>query len=138
MRKTVLYRLFGLGRLPRNIRSELENEEIEFLDEGIRSSITFRKFKAPGKHFYWRRNWFSGSFVVTKKRVAGFAYAKKLINVPFESPLFEKLHIEATDPHCIFVRFEASDFHADRRGTIECRFKTEKALFAVALLESKK
>ena len=138
MGKSILYRLFGLGKLPRDVKSGLENEEIEFLDEGIRSSVTFKKFKAPGKRFYWRRNWFPGSFVVTNKRVAGFAYSKSLIDVTFGSPLFEKLHIEATNPRCIFVRFEASDFHADRRGTIECRFKTEKALFAVALLESKK
>ena len=90
MGKSILYRLFGLGKLPRDVKSGLENEEIEFLDEGIRSSVTFKKFKAPGKRFYWRRNWFPGSFVVTNKRVAGFAYSKSLIDVTVRKPACSK------------------------------------------------
>lgn len=47
IRKTIDYRLSGLGWLPQRVRGTLEAEEGLIPDDGIRVSITYRDFRAP-------------------------------------------------------------------------------------------
>jgi hypothetical protein len=55
MAMTLLYRLFRIGGLPKNVRTALESEGMRIIEEGIRVSVTYRDFKAPGKRFTWKR-----------------------------------------------------------------------------------
>ena len=50
MRKSLLYTLFRLGRVPREALSVLESEGIVVLEEGLRGSVTLRNFRAPGRY----------------------------------------------------------------------------------------
>jgi len=128
MSQTILYRLFGLGRLPRPMVPVLEREGIVLRDEGIGGSITFRKFRAPGRRSRYRRNWFSGSLVVTELRFAAFAYSKPLINLPVEPAQLSKLEGSLEkDGAVLCVAFEASVFQDDASGRVECRFRTPRA-----------
>ena len=128
MSQTLLYRLFGFGRVPRTMKPILEQEGIVLSDEGIAGSITLRNFRAPGKRYSYRKSWFTGSLIVTELRFAGFAFGRSVINVPLEGPHLGKLDCSLEKEHTILrVAFEASSFHEDWSGAIECRFRTSKA-----------
>ncbi len=128
MRKTLLYRLFGLGRIPKAMRPILEREGIVLMDKGIGGSVTFRKFRAPGRRYSYRKNWFCGSLVVTGLRFAGFAFRRPVINVPLEGPHLDKLDVSLENNDTVVrVGFESGDFHEDWSGRVECRFRTAKA-----------
>ena len=128
MSTTLLYRWFGFGGLPTAMKPILEQEGIVLLDEGIGGSMTFRNFRAPGKRYSYRKNWFTGSLIVTELRFAGFAFSRPVINVPIEGPYLDKLDCSLEKGHAVLrVAFDSSDFHDDWSGTIECRFRTPKA-----------
>ena len=137
MSKTLLHRLFGFGNLPKAMRPILEREGIVLAEEGIGGSITFRKFRAPGRRYSYRKNWFTGSLVVTELRFAAFAFRRPVINVPIEGPHIGKLagSLEK-DGNVLVVAFESADFHDDWSGAIECRFRTTKARLFLERLDA--
>lgn len=127
MRKSLLYRLFGLGRIPKKLRPLLDSEGVVIAEEGMGGSFIARDFKAPGKRYRRRREGFSGSLVVTKKRIICTTFARRQINISVDDPKLSSLHVERPARHTLSLSFEASDFHPDRRGVLEFRFKTERA-----------
>ena len=127
MGRNLLYRLFGLGKLPRRLSPELEGEGIVLLDEGIGGSVTFRRFRAPGRRYSWRRNWFTGSIVITGRRFAAYAFSKPIIDVLLVDDRFRQLHCSVEDEAVLRVQFDSSVFHEGWSGSIECRFSTSHA-----------
>ena len=85
MSKTFLYRIFKIGEIPKNVRSQINREGIVLQEEGIGGSVTFKKFRAPGKYYGWRKNWFSGSIVLTKKHFLAFQVNKPIIGVAWDN-----------------------------------------------------
>lgn len=51
MKKTILYRLFGLGSVPRKLRPVLEQEGMVVFDEGVRGSFVTKHVNGPGKRY---------------------------------------------------------------------------------------
>ncbi len=127
MRKSFLYTLFGLGKIPKKIRPALESEGIVVADEGMRGWFIAKKVKGPGKRFVHRAAGFSGSLVITQKRIIGFTYGKRQINIDFDDPNITKLFVHIPKEKTLSISFEASDFRDDWSGIIEFRFKTDKA-----------
>jgi len=107
--------------------SELKVEGVVLLDEGVKGSVTYRNFSAPGKRCSWRRQWFAGSVAMTKLRFVGVAYSTFLINVPFSDQRIRAMHYSIEADDVFTVTFDAALFHADWSGTIEYRFKTAEA-----------
>lgn len=126
MGKTLLHRLFGLGKVPKRMLPELEDEGIVFLDEGISGSVTFRNFRAPGRRYPWRRSWFTGSLVLTRKRFAAFAFSKPIIDVPLGDDRLNELHCSLEGEATLRVHFDPSTFNQSWSGSIECRFSTPR------------
>ena len=127
MAKTFLYRLFGVGRIPRQWRTMLESEGLVLADEGIAGSVTYRDFRAPGKRFTWRKVAFSGSIALTKTRLLALHYANPAINIPLDDKRFEQLRISVEGEQTLLVAFDPSLFHDDWSGTMEYRFRTSQA-----------
>ena len=127
MPKTLLYRLFGVGRMPQQWRSTIESEGVVLFDEGIGGSITYRDFRAPGKRFAWRKVAFSGSIALTKTRLVALQYANPAINVPLDEPRLKQMQFSVEGEDTLLVAFNANLFHNDWSGTIEYRFRTEHA-----------
>jgi len=131
MAKSILYRILGLGRIPKDYKAALASEGLVLTEEGVRGSVSFRKFKAPGRRYSKRKSWFSGSVAITQKRVIAFAFSKRVINVPFDDPRLRKLNCSAEDDACLCFSFEAADFNPEMSGSVEVRFATPQAqLFA--------
>lgn len=127
MKKTLLHRLFGWGKIPKRYAPTLHDEGIILLDEGIGGSITFRNFRAPGRYHSWRRNWFTGSIVLTRRTFAAFALIKPLIYVPLDHENISELHCSIEESGALLVEYDASAFNERWSGTVACRFKTSIA-----------
>jgi hypothetical protein len=127
MSKTLLYRLFGVGRMPAQWRAAIDSEGIVLMDEGIGGSITYRDFSAPGRRSSWRKVAFSGSIALTKARLLALQYANPVINVPLDDQRLQQMQFSVEGEDKLLVAFNANLFHNDWSGTIEYRFRTARA-----------
>jgi hypothetical protein len=134
MKKTLLYRLFGVGKIPAGARAALESEGVLLSDEGVKGSVTYRNFRSPGRRSNWKRQWYTASIALTKTRLLAFAYSNQIIDVPLADPRFRRLEFSLEDETALLVAFDASLFHDDWSGAIEYRFKTPHARAFLARL----
>lgn len=127
MKKTFLYRLFGVGKIPAQYRAALESEGVVLSDEGIGGSVTYRNFRSPALRAKWKRQWYTASIILTRTRLLAFAYSNQIIDVPLTDARFRRLQFSLENENNLLVAFDASLFHDDWSGTIEYRFKTAQA-----------
>lgn len=128
MKKTILYRLFGFGSVPKKIRPVLEQEGFVVLDEGIGGWFVTKNVKGPGRRYRYRTEGFSGCLAVTKVRVICYTYGKRQINISVEDPKIANLYVDTPEEQKLCLSFESSNFREEWEGVIEFRFNTEKAL----------
>jgi hypothetical protein len=125
--KTLFYRLFGLGKIPERFMSPLKSEGILVFDEGIKGSITYRDFRAPGKYSSWRRQWFNGGIVLTQVRLVSLISLSQAIDVPLADERIRSMRFSVEKPGTLLIAFDPALFHPDWSGTMEYRFRTEEA-----------
>lgn len=117
-----LKRLFlGSGRLPKMVRAQVEGEDVLLLAEGLTGTITFRKYKAPGKRSNLRKVGVAGAVCVTDRRLLVWGARGKLIDVPFEDERFGEIEIAAEEPEKAMFAWEAGLFQEKRSGRVEVR-----------------
>ncbi|MBS1795141.1 MAG: hypothetical protein JSS81_14880 [Acidobacteria bacterium] len=136
MKKPLLYRLFGIGKMPDREAATLRAEGVIFFDEALKGSLTYHDFRAPGRYSNWRRVWFTGTLALTKTRLAAFQNSRPAIDVPLADARIRELKISAEDETTALVAFDAGLFHADWSGTLEYRFRTERAREFVELINA--
>lgn len=122
-----MYRLFGVGKIPESIATALEAEGVLLLDEGLRGSVTYRGFRAPGKMFRWKREWYVGSIILTEVRLVGLGYSSTIIDVPLTDPRLRRMQFSVKRNDVLLVAFDAALFHDDWSGSVEYRFRTPQA-----------
>jgi hypothetical protein len=127
MKKTILYRLFGFGSIPKKVRPILEEEGLVVSDEGVRGWFVTKNVHGPGKRYIHRSEGFSGCLVITKKRIICFTYWKPQINIPVDDPKLSALQVDVLNEQTLSISFESSLFRVGWQGLIELRFNTEKA-----------
>ena len=127
MSKTLAYRLFRVGRIPNQLKAQMDGEGILLQDEGIPGSVTYKNFHRPGSSSGWRRVWFTGSLTVTQTRIVGLSYASPIINVLFTDPRIQRLNVSVEKRDRLLIAFDAALFHDDWSGAIEYRFRTPQA-----------
>jgi len=134
MNKTLLYRLFGIGSIPKKLRPILQAEGVVVSDEGMAGRFVAQNVKGPGKRYLRRSEGFSGCLVVTKKRVFAYSFGRRQINIGTDDPKVCELFVEVPDGNTLSISFESSAFCEGWQGTMVFKFKTEKAnQFADAL-----
>jgi len=126
MPKSLLYRLFGLGRIPKLLNDTLRIEGIVVADEGIPGSVTYRDFRAPGRYSAWRKQAFIGSVVVTNIRLVALMQSRFAVDVPFTDKRIRQLQI-SIERGRLLIALDASLFHDNWSGRIEYRYRTEQA-----------
>jgi hypothetical protein len=134
--KSIFYRLFGLGKLPKAMAPIIEREGVLLEDQGLSGTVTFRKFRSPGRIYTYKKTALVGSIVITNLRFAVFAFSKSLINLPLKKDRLDRLELSVPKRNQLLVKFNAEDFHEDWKGTIECRFTTELAVMFLEKLKS--
>ena len=128
MRKTILYRLFRLGAIPRKLRPTLEKENIVVSDEGISGRLITKDVMGPGKRYLHRSEGFSGCLVLTEERLICFTFWNCQINISINDPKVSEIYVDALNDYTLSLSFESSVFRDGWQGVIEFQFKTEKAL----------
>jgi len=132
--KSLLFRLFGVGRIPKLLGDRLRMEGIVVADEGIPGSVTYRDFRAPGRYSSWRKQAFIGSVVVTNIRLVGLMSSKFAVDVPFSDERIHRLQISRERDRLV-IAFDASLFHDDWSGTIEYRYRTSEAAVIIKWIQ---
>lgn len=127
MAKSLLYRLFKVGKFPDSLKAQLESEGILVQDEGVSSTVTYTNFHSPGRYAGWRRTWATASLAVTRTRFVAILYSRSAIDVPFADERFHGLNISLENADTLLVAFDASLGHNDWSGKIEYRFRTPEA-----------
>ena len=127
MAKTLLYRLFGIGKIPEQFLATLKTEGILALDEGIKGSITYRDFRAPGKYAAWRRQWFTGSIILTQVRLVSVISLSQAIDVPLADERIRRMRFTVEKASTLLIAFDPSLFNPGWSGTMEYRFRTTEA-----------
>ncbi len=127
MSKTFVYRLFGIGKVPRHAREQIHEEGVVLQEEGLSGTVTFKKFRAPGRRYSWRRNWFSGSIVLTREHFLAFAFSRQVIGVAWQHPKIDELHCSVERNNRLCVAFDVAAFHEGWSGNIVIRFSTPLA-----------
>jgi hypothetical protein len=128
MHKSILYRLFRVGSIPRKIRPILEEEGIVLSDEGMGGWLIARNIKGPGKRYVHRREGFSGCLAITGKRIICYTYWKRQINISVDDSRLGEIYVDAADQQKLSISFESSVFRDGGQGVIEYRFTTDKAI----------
>jgi len=80
MAKSLFYRLFGLGKMPAPLLATLQSEGIILMDEGVKGSVTYLDFRAPGRRAAWRRQWFTACIALTQARLLALQNGVTAIN----------------------------------------------------------
>lgn len=127
MRKSLFYRWFGIGAIPKRYQTVLQAEGILVADEGLRGWCVSRNVKGPGKRYFRRAEGFSGWLVVTRKRVVGYSWWKRQINIGVDDPKLSALTVSIPKPGWLSISFETSVFRENWQGVMEFQFATDKA-----------
>ena len=136
MEKTWLYRLFGIGKIPAKLRSELQQEGLLLAEEGIPGSATFLNFHKPGMRASWRRQWYTASLALTRTRLVALRYGSPIINVPLNDERIRSMqYLLEANGGVLCVSFDVTLFHPDWSGQIEYRFRTAQAGKFIDLLQ---
>ncbi len=125
--KTFLYKIFGIGKIREPLLSELKNENIIASDEGIRSTITYKNFRAPGRYSNWKRRWLTGAPAVTEKRLILQQFSTPAVDILFTDERFQQIEISAETGDCLLFAFHPALFLENSSGEIELRFHTGQA-----------
>lgn len=125
MAKTLLYRLFGLGKIPETLAVQLRAEGILLMDEGIKGSVTYKDFRSPARYANWKRQWYTASIVLTETRLFALRFSQTIINVPLSDERIRSMSFSLESNGTLLAAFDAGLFHPDWSGKIEYRFRTE-------------
>jgi hypothetical protein len=127
MPKTLLYRLFGVGKIPARWRATIESEGVVLMDEGIGGTVTYRDFRSPGSRASWKKSAFSGAIALTRTRLLALQFSSPVIDVPFDDDRLRQMQFSVENQDRVLIAFNANLFHHDWSGTIEYRFRTPEA-----------
>lgn len=125
--KSWFYKIFGVGKIRETLLNELKGEEIIASDEGIKSTLTYINFRAPGRYSNWKRRWFSGAIILTKKRLVLQQYSQPVINILLTDERFQKIKVSLETEDGLLFEFEPHLFLENSTGNIEWRCRTPYA-----------
>jgi hypothetical protein len=127
MAKSLLYRLFGVGKIPAQLAVQLQGEGILLLDEGVKGSVTYLDFRMPGKYSGWRRQWYTASIALTNVRLLALRFSQTIVDVPLADERIRSMQFSQEESDTLLVAFDPALFHKDWSGRIEYRFRTGQA-----------
>jgi hypothetical protein len=125
-RRTFGDRFFGWGRLPADLRAEMEREDLRFCEEGAPASLTLRNYRAPGRFVVWRRQGGSGAIAVSAKRLVLAFYRRSIVHLRFDDSRFDALEITRT-ARGLEIAFDVERLDETRSGRVVCRLRTDRA-----------
>ncbi len=121
------------GRFPETYYELLNAEGIELLEEDLKVTITYRRYRSPTRYASYRKVTTKGAIAVTERRVAVWGGPGKQIDVPFADRKFQALEIQAS-PDGLVIAFDAGALDAQSSGRVDIKVRVAgPARFASAL-----
>ena len=116
-----VYRHLG-PKVTEEFRRSLEAERILFDSKG--RWLTFRAKGVKGKCIYANRlvRLSRGRLIRGKNRLVAIAGGRKIIDLPLDHPLFEKLTIDRSNPKRYTIRLDLSQFPGGLKGEISLSY----------------
>jgi hypothetical protein len=134
--KSILYRWFGLRKVPIETRNRLMHEGIVFDEEGTSCALSYRKFRGPRN--YSGRGWESratGSLVITHQTFyVQFPYMI-LCDQPIEKAV-QHLELKLEGPSKLVMKFGVEELFERATGDLTCYWRTENARAILAHLRN--
>jgi len=129
MAKSILYHLFGFGKIPRRYRSDIEKEGVLLQDEGLAMVVRYRNFRAPNVYYGRKISLVVGSVVLTRKSFACFRgnIIPPVFHVAVAHESFKALDFSLDEKARLRVVIDAPKFQEGWKGTIDCRIPCENA-----------
>lgn len=129
MAKSILYHLFGFGKIPRRYRSDIEKEGVIFQDEGLPIVVRYRDFRAPNAYYGRKVSLVVGSVVLTQHCFACFRgnIIPPVFHVAVAHESFEAFHFSLDEKTRLRVLIDAPAFQKGWKGTIDCCIPCENA-----------
>ncbi len=121
MKKTLRYRLFKVGALPDKLRTEMQNDKVIFLEEGIPVTV-HRNGTAPG-FIGSATGRFSGSFAVTDHRLVASISKTIMVDAPYDIKGTNDAEALLSEDG-LHITVDAS-IHPQCTGKIEMHFKQD-------------
>jgi hypothetical protein len=111
MAKSILYHLFGFGKIPKRYRSDIEKEGVIFQDEGLAIVLRYRNFRTPNTYYGRKISLIVGSVVLTKNRFACYRgnIIPPVFEVPVEHEAFNVLGVARSSQQPKHVRLRRSE-----------------------------
>jgi hypothetical protein len=127
MSRTLLYRLFRIGRLPRRERERLSDQGLTHLVEGVPLTITWRKFSQAGRRVKLHHQNATGAVAFTQERLRVYAFSKPVLDIGLSDPVAHRVSVTCPNPNALSIRLEARDFQPDASGRITYLLLTAEA-----------
>ena len=129
MAKSIFYRLFGLGKIPRRYRSVIEKEGVILQDEGLAIVVRYRNFRAPNAYYGRRVSLVLGSVVLTQHSFACFRgnIIPPVFHVAVAHESFKAFDFSLDEKARLRVLIDCPAFQEGWKGTIDCRIPCENA-----------
>jgi hypothetical protein len=124
MASSLLYRLFKVGRLPKELSKKIAEDSLIHLEEGISVTIVFKNFKSPRKRFKSKIIKASGAICLTKAAFYTSVYRRVTIQLGWDDPKIKSIDFQVTDKHLI-MGFDVSKFDEQSEGMVAYKFKCE-------------
>jgi hypothetical protein len=130
-------RLFlGRGDLSDALHAELESERIVHREDGLRGSITYRHYRAPGERSNWSKEAIRAALVVTDRRLGVFARSRPIVNVAFDDARFAYLDLRV-EHASLAIEVDASVFNDQASGQITVRLRCADPTAALATIRTR-
>ncbi len=123
--------------LPAEARKVMEAEDLLFIAENIRTTVVYHRFRAPGRSFRNKREIARGSLGISRKRIVGYAFRKRILHLPFHREETKSVKFSSVDGSVLVIAFDPGLFDPRREGSMEIRYHTPSADEAFALIQGR-
>jgi hypothetical protein len=121
------------GRLPEDLRAELEVEGLVLVEERLRTSVIFRGYEALGQRPRSGHQSALASIALTERRLVVHGTGATHLEVPRES---DWLKAELPAPDRLKLSYDAAAAYPQRSGDVELELETPRAADIHARLEA--
>jgi hypothetical protein len=122
--------LLGNGTLRPELRAELESEGLVLLEEGLRGSVRYTHFKAPGRRFHGKITPERMALAISEERFVVYCRSGrvKLVDTAFSNPRLDMLDVSREGDDRVDVRVDYDRGDVPRvSGQITIVVRTGKA-----------
>lgn len=126
---------FRLSDLPSKARGILEQEGLLFLAEGVRITVHYKRYKAPGRSFRNKRETSWGSLAISPERIVGYALRRRVIHLPFNGNLSKQAVFSLFEGKVLVIDVDPSIADPRREGSVQIRYHTHRAAEAYRLIK---